>query len=144
MNRYERTQRSFLLHWIVVPLLLVSLGGMFLAGPPLWAWLLIVVYLVALAWVTVTFSMLTVLVDAEQVRVYFGRGWPRKTISLADIVSVRPVRNEWWHGFGIRWIPHGALWNVWGLDAAEMRVSSGRVFRVGTDDVDALVAALVL
>jgi hypothetical protein len=144
VNRYERTQRSFLLHWIIVPLLLVVLGGVLLEGPPLWAWLLILIYLVALSWVTVTFSMLTVLVDTEQIRVYFGRGWPRKTVSRADIVSVRPVRNEWWHGLGIRWIPHGALWNVWGRDAAELQLRSGRVFRVGTDDVDALVAALLL
>lgn len=144
MNRYEHTQKSFLLHWIMVPLLVVGLGGVVLAGPPLWGWLLIAVYFVALSWVMVTFSMLTVLVDSDQVRLYFGRGWPRKTISRADIVSVRPVRNEWWHGFGIRWIPHGALWNVWGLDAAELQLRSGRLFRVGTDDVDALVAALVL
>ncbi|MEX1207561.1 MAG: hypothetical protein WD652_03080 [Acidimicrobiia bacterium] len=144
MNRYERTQRSFLLHWIMVPLLVVVLGGVVLEGAPPWAWLLIAVYLVALSWVTVTFSMLTVLVGAEQIRVYFGRGWPRKAISRADIVSVRAVRNEWWHGLGIRWIRHGALWNVWGRDAAELQLRSGRVFRVGTDDVDALVAALLL
>jgi hypothetical protein len=144
VNRYEHTQKSLLLHWIMVPLLIVGLGGVFLARPKLWAWLLIVVYFVALSWVMVTFSMLTVLVDAEQIRLYFGRGWPRKTIFRADIVSVRPVRNEWWHGFGIRWIRGGALWNVWGLDAAELHLRSGRVFRVGTDDVDALVAALIL
>lgn len=144
MNRYERTQKSFLLHWIIIPLLLVGLGGVFLTRPSLWVWLLITFYFVALSWVTVTFSMLTVLVDAEQIRVYFGRGWPRKTISRADIVSVRPERNEWWHGLGIRWIPRGALWNVWGRDAAELQLRSGRVFRVGTDDVDALVAALLL
>lgn len=144
MNRYEHTQKSFLLHWIMVPLLLVVLWGVLLEGPPLWAWPLIMLYLVGLSWVTVTFSMLTVLVDAEQIRVYFGRGWPRKTISRADIVSVHPVRNEWWHGLGIRWIRRGALWNVWGRDAAELQLRSGRAFRVGTDDVDALVAALVL
>jgi hypothetical protein len=103
-----------------------------------------VAYLVGLSWVTVTFSMLTVLVDREQIRVYFGRGWPRKTVFRDDVLAVRAVRNAWWHGFGIRWIPHGSLWNVWGLDAAELQLRAGKVVRIGTDDVDALVAAIAL
>lgn len=144
MIRYEHTQRSYLLHWIIVPLLLIALGGVFLAHPPLWVWPLALGYLAALSWVTVTFSMLTVLVDGDQIRLYFGRGWPRKTLIREEIVAVRSVRNLWWYGLGIRWIPKGTLWNVWGLDAVELQFASGKVFRVGTDDPDGLVAAISL
>jgi hypothetical protein len=45
---------------------------------------------------------------------------------------------------GIRWIARGALWNVWGLDAVELELKSGRIFRIGTDDVGGLVAALAV
>jgi hypothetical protein len=140
--RYQRTQRSYLLHWIIVPLVLVGLGGLIVARPPLWVWPLALGYLAALSWITVTFSMLTVLVDGDQIRVYFGRGWPRKTIATQEIVAIGPVRNQWWYGLGIRWIPNGTLWNVWGLDAVEFELRSGKVFRLGTDDAEGLIASL--
>jgi hypothetical protein len=57
-------------------------------------------------------------------------------------VSVTPVRNRWWYGFGIRLTPHGWLYTVRGLDAIEVRLSNGRTFRVGTDDQATLVARL--
>ena len=144
MIRYERTQRAYLLHWIVIPVMLVVVGSVLLISVPLWVWLLVAAYVVGFAWVIATFSMLTVLVDGDQIRVYFGRGWPRKTIRRAEIVDTGPVRNRWWYGLGIRWIPKGTLWNVWGLDAVELRLQSGRVFRIGTDDIDGLVAAISL
>ena len=31
------------------------------------------------------------------------------------------VRNKWWHGWGVRWVPGGSMYNVWGLDAVELR-----------------------
>jgi hypothetical protein len=142
--RYEHTQRSYLLHWIVVPLFLVTVVGMFSGGSTLWAWVLVTAFAVAFAWLVVTFSMLTVIVDGDQIRVYFGRGWPRKTVSKREVTSVRPVRNQWWYGLGIRFIPKGTLWNVWGLGGVELRLESGRVFRIGTDDVDGLTAAIAL
>lgn len=142
--RYEHTQRAYLLHWIVMPLFLITGVGMFSGGATLWVWVLVTAFVVAFAWLVVTFSMLTVIVDGDQVRVYFGRGWPRKTVSKREVKSVRPVRNQWWHGLGIRFIPKGTLWNVWGLDAVEFRLESGRVFRIGTDDVDGLTAAIAL
>jgi len=144
MIRYEHTQRSYLLHWLVIPVLVVVVGSVLLAGVGLGVWLLVAVYVVAFAWLIATFSMLTVLVDGEQIRVYFGRGWPRKTILRSAVASIRQVRNRWWYGVGIRWIPKGARWNVWGLDAVELELMSGRIFRIGTDDAGGLLAALAL
>lgn len=140
--RYEHTQRSFLLHWMVAPILTVVLVGMLFDGAPIWSWLLMTVFAVGMAWIVVTFSTLTVIVDGDQIRVYFGRGWPRRTISRREVAAVRTVRNSWWYGLGIRLIPGGVLWNVWGLDAVELRLESGKLFRIGTDDVEGLVAAL--
>lgn len=140
--RYEHTQRSFLLHWMVVPIVTVVLIGMLFDGAPIWLLLLMTVFAVGMAWIVATFSTLTVIIDGDQIRVYFGRGWPRRTILRREVAAVRTVRNKWWYGPGIRLIPGGTLWNVWGLDAVELRLESGKVFRIGTDDAEGLVAAL--
>jgi len=52
------------------------------------------------------------------------------------------VRNKWWYGLGIRLTPHGWLYIVSGLDAVEIVRISGKKFRVGTDEPQALVTAL--
>lgn len=74
----------------------------------------------------------------------FGWGWPRRVIDVADITAFRPVRNKWWYGFGIRVISGGWMYNVWGLDAVELDLASGRKFRIGTDETIDLAAALTL
>ena len=142
--RYEHEQRAYLIHWIIAPLFAIAVVGMLSGGGSLAGWLVVAITGFLFAWLAATFSVLTVIVEGDQLRLYFGRGWPRKAIRLRDVVSVSPVRNAWWYGLGIRWIPRGTLWNVWGLDAVELQLASGRVFRVGTDDVEGLVAAIAL
>jgi hypothetical protein len=90
----------------------------------------------------VVLSRLTVEVDDNSLRAYFGRGWPQRTLTFAEATSAHAVRNYWWYGFGIWWIPKGTVWTVWGFDAVEVGLSSGRVFRIGTDEPEALLAAL--
>ena len=55
---------------------------------------------------------------------------------------VTQVRNRWWWGFGIRWTPHGWMWNISGLDAVELTYHNGKKFRIGTDEPEALLEAL--
>jgi hypothetical protein len=91
----------------------------------------------------VVFGRLTVEVTEEGLNAFFGWGWPRRTLTWDKATATRIVRNRWWYGFGIRWFPGGMLWNVWTLDAVEFDLDSGRKFRVGTDEPEALLAALV-
>ena len=42
----------------------------------------------------------------------------------------------------MRKIRNGWMYNVWGLDAVQLELQSGKSFRIGTDDPDGLVAAL--
>jgi hypothetical protein len=63
-------------------------------------------------------------------------------LSLSEIESVSPVRNRWWNGWGIRTAPGFRLYNVSGFDAVELRLKSGEVQRIGTDDPQGLAAAL--
>lgn len=92
--------------------------------------------------VVFVFGRLTVTVDTGTVRAAFGWGWPRRVIEVRDISSFRRVRNKWYYGWGLRKVPGGWMYNVWGLDAVELELHSGRKFRIGTDEADDLVAAL--
>ncbi len=86
---------------------------------------------------------LTVVVDDTAVLVRFGPvGLLRERIAVADVTHARAVRNSPLYGWGMRYIPHGRLWNVWGLDAVELQLRNGTRFRIGTDEPQALLQAL--
>jgi hypothetical protein len=87
-------------------------------------------------------STLTVLVD-DTLRIRFGPiGVIKKSWPLAEIVSVTTVTNPWYYGWGIHWTPHGLLYNVSGYGAVEVRLLSGRMFRIGTDEPEVLRSAI--
>ena len=94
---------------------------------------------VLLSWL---FSSLTVEVSDDQVRWHFGPGIWSYRIPLAEIESIKVVRNSWLNGFGIRMRPGFRLYNVSGLDAVELRLRSGDIRRIGTDDPQGLAASL--
>ena len=89
-----------------------------------------------------TFNRLTVTVGDGAVAVRFGLGWPSRRIPFDQITAAAPVRSKWWYGWGIRWIPGGVLFNVWGLDAVELQLASGRRFWIGSDEPEELLAAV--
>lgn len=88
------------------------------------------------------FSSLTVHVEEESLRFYFGPGFWERCIPLQDIQSVHVVRNSAWYGWGIRYTPHGWLYNVSGLQAVELQVRGEGTLRIGTDEPEALKRAL--
>jgi hypothetical protein len=104
-----------------------------------WMSLTLAVGLVFLAWV---FSSLTVDVNERELCWRFGPGLWRYRLARAEIESVQIVRNKWWNGFGIRMRPGFRLYNVSGLSAIELRLKTGDIRRIGTDDAQGLVAAL--
>lgn len=88
------------------------------------------------------FGSLTVAVDSQDVRFWFGPGLIRKRFPVDRILEAKPVRNPWWFGWGIRVIPGGWLYNVSGLDAVQLVMGDGRKVRIGTDEPDRLMAAI--
>ncbi len=89
------------------------------------------------------FGTLTTAIDDTSVSVQFGPlRLVRDRFAIADIASARIVRNSLLYGIGMRYIPHGRLWNVWGLDAVELQLKNGTRFRIGTDEPQALLNAL--
>ena len=103
------------------------------------------VFMIALAVPAVLvllFHSLRVEVDRNALRLSYGIGVVRKRFDLTSLRDAYAVRNKWWYGLGIRLTPHGWLYNVSGLDAVEIVRTSGKKFRVGTDEPQALVTAL--
>jgi len=105
------------------------------------SWIPVIVALI-LGLATFLFASLTVEIDEEFLTVRFGPGLVRKTIPLRLIMVYQPVRNHWYHGWGIRKVPHGWMYNVSGLDAVELRLQDGSAFRVGTNDPQGLIRAI--
>jgi hypothetical protein len=90
----------------------------------------------------VVFSKLTVKIDNETLRAYFGLGIRCKKAPLAEIVACEPIPVRWWYGWGIHLTPYGWLYNISGWDAVAIKLRDGRRFALGTNDPDALVTAI--
>jgi len=125
---------AVLLFWII-PLAVVGATAEVL----LWSIPSLLVALVAIrAFMTLTISV----ADGEVVTV-FHWGWPRRRISLADVTSQRVTTHGARYGWGIRFVPGGTLWRVWGRDSVELTLADkGRTFSIGTADPEGLLAAI--
>lgn len=102
----------------------------------------LIAMLIVLAGTCAVFHALTVEIEGGELRWYFGPGLWTYRLSLDEIHSVTVARNRWWNGFGIRKAPGFTLYNVSGLDAVELKLKSGEIRRIGTDDPKGLAAAL--
>jgi hypothetical protein len=134
---YRHTQPGT---WIVIPILgFAVLDAVIAWWTGQWMPVAVLVVLVAVA---IVFSSLRVEVNEGELRWYFGPGFWSYRLPLGDIEMVAAVRNRWWYGWGIRTGPGFRLYNVSGLDAVELRLTSGDVRRIGTDDPQGLTVAL--
>ena len=134
---YHQTQRGILIVVVCLAFAVLAAATVWRSGQ--WS---AAVTLIALVAAAIVFSSLTVEVNGKELRWYFGPGFWTYRLPLDEIETVAAVRNHWWNGFGIRMRPNFRLYNVSGLDAVELRLKSGDVRRIGTDDPQGLSAAL--
>jgi len=94
--------------------------------------------------VLASFGTLTVAIDEQFLKIHFGWGIFHKKFTLSEIASIRKVKNYWYYGWGIRlWFwPKMWIYNVSGFDAIELTMKNGKIYRIGTDEPDALEQAL--
>lgn len=79
------------------------------------------------------FYGMTITVSDEKILVSFGIGIIKRGIALNKIYSVDTVKNPWYYGWGIRFIPNGMLYNIGGSEGVELKMNStGKVIRIGT------------
>lgn len=88
------------------------------------------------------FHSLTVRVSQNEISLSFGVGLIQKAFLTDEVESATAVRNRWYYGLGIKKIPGGWLFNVSGLDAVELRMRNGKLYRIGTDQPEELLAAI--
>ena len=142
-ERYRHTQTAWMLIVVIVAVVLAELTIVTFSAPQDTVSLALSGAVVAVAAVMLAlFSTLTVVVDDRALRLWFGLGSLRRDVMLDEVTAARKVRNSWHAGWGVRAVPRGRLYNVGGRDAVELELDNGRVVRVGTDQPDALLAAL--
>ena len=137
-NEYQHTQigHVLLVSYGVVLLILAYFGVVTDFNPFVVAGLVILLIVVAL------FAVLTVQVGDGALKIQFGLGVIRKRFLLEQIQAYRVVKNPWYYGWGIKFTPRGWLFNVSGFSAIELEMTSGKIYRIGTDDPEGLGTAL--
>lgn len=92
--------------------------------------------------ITYLFAHLRVRVDDTAVTVSFTTGWPGRRVTLDDIAQTSVVTMSAVYGWGIRAVPGGWLWRAGGRRAVRIDRVSGRALVIGSDEPEALAAAI--
>jgi len=128
-KQYKHTQVGYLVIVILGICLFYLASMMIISG---FDWIPFTV-LVILGVCVGLFSTLTVMIAESTLEIRFGLGIIRKKFHLKDIESCQVVKNPWYYGWGIRLTPHGWLYNVSGFYAVEIKMKTGKKYRIGTD-----------
>ena len=126
----------------IVGLVIVASGWPVVVSPS-WSKLLLCVLGTGLATgIIYLFAHLRVSVHDTAVTVNFTTGWPRREVCLDDIAQTSMVTMSAVYGWGIRAVPGGWLWRAAGRRAVRIDRVSGRALIIGSDQPEALVAAI--
>jgi len=90
-----------------------------------------------------SFRTLTVADDGDRLALRYGP-LPlfRKSIVYSDITSVEAGKSSLIDGWGIHYVPsRGWTYNLWGYDCATVHLGE-KIIRIGSDDLENLVAFL--
>lgn len=140
MNTYQHTQPGTLIRVLTGIPALVVFAFLPLFPPPGNSVLLVVGGILVLA--LGLFHSLHVSIHEDYLRVRMGIGLIQTKFGLREITKATPVKNKWYYGWGIRLLEKGLLYNVSGLDAVEIPLSSGAIHRIGTDEPSILAEAI--
>lgn len=139
MVRYQHRQFAVA---ILASLLFAGLGCLTLGllPPPETRWVLLLVPLFLTF--AVLFSSLTVEVTQESLRWWFGPGFWRKQVALADIEKAEVTETKFIEGWGIHLTSRGWLYNVSGYGAVLVTQRDGKRFILGSDEPEMLAEAI--
>lgn len=139
---YSHTQVGRLSHVLTLVALLILPLAWWLRGEPV-AQIIVVAGAGATVLAGLMFHTLTVRDEGDRLALVFGP-LPlfRVRLRYVDMTAVEPGRTSWIDGWGIHYVPgRGTTYNVWGFGCAVVRLGK-RTVRVGSDDVEGLVAFL--
>ncbi len=90
------------------------------------------------------FYNLTVEINEEFISLSFGIGWIRKRFLLREVAQAYPVRNPLYAGWGIHMLMNGTwLFNVSGREGVEIVMTTGKRYRIGSDEPVELARAIM-
>ena len=92
--------------------------------------------------VMAAFSSLKVAVDEASVAASFTAGVLPRRIPLEEIETAKVVTVPWHRGWGMRKTRTGWMYNVSGRRAVELALTNGGTFTIGSDEPEALLAAI--
>lgn len=139
---YNHTQRGSW-HIVFFAVAAAMLTGAWLARSEPGVMVLNIVIAAIFVVVALTMGSLTICDEGERLALRYGP-LPvfRKRIRYADITAAEPDRSKWIDGWGIHYIiGRGWTYNLWGFGCVKLTLGK-KTIRVGTDDVDGLVAFL--
>ena len=129
IKRYQHTQIGYL---IIIALAIALLFIVYRITVYGFNWIAFAV-LIILGACLVLFATLTVVIEEDALKIRFGPGIIRKRFPLKDIESCQAVENPWHYGWGIRLTSHGWLYSVAGSHAVEIKMKTGKKYRIGTN-----------
>lgn len=129
VGNYKHTQFGYLIATLLIIGMILILFLMKFYGFDWIAFIVLIILVICLF----LFSTLTISINNDILKISFGIGLIRKEFLLKDIESCRIVKNPWYYGWGIRLTPYGWLYNVSGFYAVEIKLKTGKRYRIGTD-----------
>jgi len=132
---YKKTEINYSL---IVILLVIST---FIIFSPELADLKIIILSINLL-VTLLFFSLTIVIDEQKLRWYFGFGVIRKDVELSQIAETSAFKTKWYQGIGIRMLSDGWLYNASVGQAVKITLADGKNIYLGCKNVDALQQVL--
>ena len=144
MDNYEHTQKgTYIRGWVGFWMFAFFFGAIVLASINEGSGAIaLALSALSVAGIVALFHSLTVHVSGEEIALSFGIGLIRKRFLIKTVKTASIVQNRWYHGWGIKRIKGGWLYNVGGWDAVEIQLENGRKNRIGTDEPEALLAAI--
>ncbi|MBK9358547.1 MAG: hypothetical protein IPN08_14380 [Bacteroidales bacterium] len=139
----ETRQTGWLISAVFVMVILFFGGLIVWSGiPPDESWILWIITPLMLI-PLLLFYRLVVKTDQTEIRISFGIGLIRKSWKIADIESVKVVRNNFLHGWGIHHTLSTSIYNISGFDAIEISFKGRkRLVRIGTNEPEKLAGYL--
>tara|TARA_B100001971_G_scaffold121089_1_gene111537 strand:- start:86 stop:499 length:414 start_codon:yes stop_codon:yes gene_type:complete len=132
---YKQTELNYSL---IIILLVISA---FIILSPELAGLKIIILSINLL-VTLLFFSLTIVIDKQKLRWYFGFGIISKDVELSQIVQTSVYKTKWYQGIGIRMLNDGWLYNASVGQAVKITLTDGKNIYLGCKDAGALQQAL--
>ncbi|MBK8807031.1 MAG: hypothetical protein IPO21_10440 [Bacteroidales bacterium] len=143
MVRYKKTQIA----WAIVGLqiivtVFIAFASMNNSGEPNQVNSLTLVILAILLLLVLMFYVITVIVTDEHVKIKYGFGLFSKQIEISRIESISSIGINIYHGYGIKKITNGVLYNTGKSIAIELKLTENEIIQIGTNDSETLKAVL--